>query len=65
MNTTKYHAYFTEDGSYGAATNLEILDTVLWTDKDWQQIEDCADNDRLSVARKINNKYKKTEREMF
>lgn len=42
--------YFTPDGTYGGASELAIIDTTNWTDKDWWRVEECADNDRYDIA---------------
>lgn len=48
--------YFAQDGSYGS-NDCVLLVTDEWTAEDWQSIEDCADDERLSIALDINNKY--------
>ena len=45
--------YFAEDGSYGDAENLVLLDTSNWTDKDWHEIEWSSDWERPIVAQTI------------
>jgi hypothetical protein len=45
--------YFTEEGSYGAADSVAILDTTKWTAADWQEIDAAADSDRLGIALSI------------
>ena len=54
MNT-KYHTYFATDGSYGVAKGMIVLDTVLWTDEDWQRIDEASDDERPTVAWSIAN----------
>jgi hypothetical protein len=44
------HHYFAQDGGYGTATNLRILDTSEWTSKDWEKIENATDAERVIVA---------------
>jgi hypothetical protein len=48
MNT-----YFAEDGAYGNATGLVIIDTENWTTEDWDLMDDTQDWDRPRVARDI------------
>jgi hypothetical protein len=45
--------YFTPDGTYGDASDLSIIDTANWVERDWERIEECGDNDRLDIARII------------
>jgi hypothetical protein len=49
--------YFTSDGTFGDASELEIIDTTQWTDEDWDEIQNCSDSDRLSLAWEIERKY--------
>jgi hypothetical protein len=42
--------YFTPDGTYGDASDLAIISTTNWTDKDWWRVEECTDNDRYDIA---------------
>ena len=44
--------YFTDDGSYGSGLpeHMVVLDTSLWTDKDWERVVDCCDSDRMDIA---------------
>ena len=51
--------YFTEDGNYGEADKLVVIETSSWNEEDWQEIDDTPDWDRPRVAKIINNKYKK------
>lgn len=53
-------SYFAQDGSYGSNACV-LLVTDEWTAEDWQRIEDCADDERLSIALDINNKYTNKE----
>jgi hypothetical protein len=48
MNT-----YFADDGAYGNATGLVIIDTGDWTEEDWDLIDDTQDWERPRVARDI------------
>lgn len=47
--------YFSPDGNYGSANDLAVIDTTNWTDKDWERVEECNDNDRLDIARIIDD----------
>lgn len=49
-------AYFAEDGNYGPADKLEVIDTAKWTAGDWQKIENASDSERVSVAKAIDKK---------
>jgi D-ribose pyranose/furanose isomerase RbsD len=49
------HIYFATDGSWGHAEGMIVLDTVLWTDKDWQRIDEALDDERVTVAWSIAN----------
>lgn len=50
MNT-----YFAEDGAYGNASGMVIIDTEDWTVEDWDLIDNTQDWDRPRVAREIAN----------
>lgn len=50
--------YFAEDGNYGDANGLVIIETTDWTEKDWDMFEDHRDWERPKAAEKIANKYK-------
>lgn len=49
------HHFFTPDGTYGDASDVAIIDTANWTDKDWERVEECSDNDRRDIASIIND----------
>jgi hypothetical protein len=51
--------YFAEDGTFGDANNLTIIETSNWNEDDWAEIDDTPDWDRPRTAKIINNKYKK------
>jgi hypothetical protein len=57
MNTN-YDTYFAEDGTYGNAKGLLVLDTELWTEDDWHKIDTASDNERATVALSIANEKK-------
>lgn len=45
--------YFAQDGNYGDATNIVLVDTTNWTEDDWQLVEDTHDSERADLALKI------------
>jgi hypothetical protein len=45
--------YFADDGNYGDANGLVVIDTALFTDEDWTLIEEASDWQRASIARDI------------
>lgn len=45
--------YFADDGNYGDANGLVVIDTALFTDEDWTLIEEATDWDRPKLARDI------------
>lgn len=47
--------YFAQDGNYGDATELIIVDTDKWTEDDWLLIEDAHDSERADLAERIAN----------
>jgi hypothetical protein len=49
MNLT----YFAQDGSFGDAHNIEIIDTSDFNENDWRKIWEASDNDKSSVAVEI------------
>jgi hypothetical protein len=49
--------YFAEDGSYGTAQNLEVIDTSEWTGEDWAEIENASDDRRAGTASAIAYRY--------
>ena len=51
--------YFAEDGNYGDANKLTIIETTDWNENDWEEIDDTPDWDRPRTAKIINNKYRK------
>lgn len=51
--------YFAQDGNYGYAFDMVILNTDKWTDEDWLLIEQASDFERVRVAEEIDNKYNK------
>lgn len=49
--------YFSQDGNYGDADSLTVVDTSRWTSDDWDAIDEAPDYDRVRVARLIADKY--------
>jgi hypothetical protein len=47
--------YFAEDGSFGTAKGIQILDTGKWSEEDWERIDNASDGERAQVARTIAN----------
>ena len=45
--------YFSDDGNYGDATCLVILDNHFITDEVWDLIDQARDNDRFEIARAL------------
>lgn len=45
--------YFAEDGNYGKATGIVIVDTARWSDEDWDKLESVSDWQKPYVAREI------------
>ena len=45
--------YFAQDGSFGSADGLVVLDVSEWTNDDWESIELCSDDDRVRVALEV------------
>ena len=42
--------YFSDDGSYGTATGMIIVDTEKWTPDMWDAIIESSDMERSGVA---------------
>ena len=45
--------YFATDGSYGDATDLLVIDASLFTEEDWDEIQNASDADRADLAYEI------------
>ena len=50
--------YFAQDGNYGSAEGLVLVDTDQWTEQDFELIDESLDSERAEVARKIFAKYR-------
>jgi hypothetical protein len=57
-------SYFAEDGSYGSAGQLAIVDTADWDDNDWQLIEEASDAERVYVARQIGERRRQERKKI-
>lgn len=51
-------SYFAEDGNFGDADGLVVIETTKWTDNDWEELESASDWERPKTAEIISNKYK-------
>jgi len=47
--------YFAMDGNYGDAEKILVVDTSTWDDDDWAAIEYAKDDERLEIARQIDD----------
>lgn len=50
--------YFTNDGTYGDANKMVIVDTTHWSDVDWYNIDQSSDSERLHIALKLSHEKK-------
>jgi hypothetical protein len=55
--TTRALSYFAEDGNYGNAGGMTIMETTHWTELDWEIIEQVSDEHRPVVARLLTESY--------
>jgi hypothetical protein len=46
-------SYFAEDGNYGSASGLTVIDTTAWTESDWTMLEEASDNQKALTARVV------------
>ena len=42
--------YFAQDGSYGDAAGLVIIDTRAWNRDQWQEVDNALNDERVGVA---------------
>jgi len=42
--------YFTDDGTYGDAREMIILDTSNFTPEEWEWVEEASDGERVRIA---------------
>lgn len=54
-----FRAYFADDGNYGDASSLAIVDTSDWTDEDWERLDEESDWNRPETARLIAEEKRK------
>lgn len=50
-------SYFAEDGNYGSASGLTIMETTHWDELDWEIIDGASDYARPEVARVLTESY--------
>jgi hypothetical protein len=50
-------SYFAEDGNYGSASGLTIMETTHWNELDWEILEGASDGARPEVARVLTESY--------
>lgn len=50
--------FFSNDGSYGDAEDILIVNTDQWSEEDWRDIDDASDMTRLAIAREIEEKHR-------
>lgn len=51
--------YFAEDGNYGDANGLVVLETTKWNELDWEAIEESSDESLPATAEIIARRYGK------
>jgi hypothetical protein len=49
--------YITDDGSFGGAEGMVLVDTTEWTEADYLKLEEASDMERLDIAREIAQTY--------
>ena len=54
-----YLTYIADDGNYGDASGLAIVDTSEWTEDDWARLDDEHDWNRPETARLIAEEKRK------
>jgi len=57
--------YFAEDGNYGSADGMTIMETTHWDEVDWDIIEETRDEFRPLVARILTESYEADADEAF
>ena len=50
-------SYFAEDGNYGSASGLTIMETTHWNELDWRILDGASDWARPEVARVLTESY--------
>jgi hypothetical protein len=56
--------YFSPDGNFGDAEGLVVLQTIAWTNQDWEELEDVHESERWTKAEEIASRYPKLEEVM-
>ena len=54
-----FRTYFAEDGNYGDASSLAIVETSEWTEEDWARLDEESDWNRPETARLIAEEKRK------
>lgn len=56
----KMMVYFDADGCWGSADEgyCVVLDTLRWSEEDWEVIDSCYDGERMAKAIEIDRKYR-------
>ena len=49
--------YLAQDGNYGSADGMTVMETTLWSELDWQMVDEVSDEHRVTVARLITESY--------
>lgn len=57
----KSRHYFTQDGTYGTATEIKVIDTTRWTEQQWREVEDASDSERYYVAVMIDKEWEMSD----
>jgi hypothetical protein len=47
--------YFAEDGNYGSAEGLIVVDSSTFTEEEWEEIDSLPDNDRILFVQEVIN----------
>jgi len=58
-------SYFAEDGAYGDASGILVMETTHFSELDWQMLQDCSDEQRTAVARLIVESYEPNADQKF
>jgi len=61
--TERNLSYFADDGNYGTAHGLVVMETTHWDATDWDIIDDTSDENRPLVARLITESYEEDANE--
>lgn len=55
------NTFFAQDGSWGDATGMVIIDTRGWTSEDFDDVDNANDDERQDVALAISDRYAQEE----